>query len=124
MNWTDGQKFELVKLFIDKANHIAPFETQKGKANPIKTDMKKIHQECSIGGKPLTSLMKDHNTLAKYMTGEAKGFSKQPKGEGIIHIIHSAMSDEYGGNYHPQAWTADMMRLIKEKILEEVKKYM
>ena len=123
LNWTDGQKFELAKLFIDKANHIAPFETQKGKANPIKTDMKKIHQECSIGGKLLTSLMKDHNTLAKYMTGEAKGFTKQSKGEGIIHIIHKVMAKEYPA-YHSSAWTPEMMREIKDEILEEMKKFM
>ena len=123
-NWTDGQKFELAKLFIDKATHIAPFESQKGKTNPIKQDMKKIHQECSIGDIRLTSLMKDHNTLAKYMTGDSKGFSKQPKGEGMIHIIHDAMEQEYGGIYHSSTWTVEMMRRIREKILEEMKKFM
>ena len=120
-NWTDDDKLELAKLYIENATVVAPFNPQRGKENPVKADMRAIRSNKSIGGKSLKERVKNADTLADFMT--RKGFSGQANGKGLKHIIEDCLEEEYPDT-HNTDWTPRMMRDIREKILERMKTFM
>ena len=122
-NWIDEDKLELAKLYIEFATVITPFDGRRGKENPIKHDMRQIRRNQSFGGKSLKERCKDPDNLAAFMTGKAKGFSGQPKGQGLKHIIDECLEEEYPDVHHDD-WTPQMMRDIRDKILERMKTFM
>ena len=121
-NWSDDDKLELAKLYIDNATVVAPFNPQRGKENPIKADMRGIRNSNPIlGGQNIKERVKNADTLADFMT--RKGFSGQPRGKGLKHIIDDCLEETYPET-HNSDWTPQMMQDIREKILERMRTFM
>ena len=119
---TDEQKLGLANLFIKYARHVAPHRSQKGLENPFKRDIRDIYRNQKIGSKYLKELVQDPDTLATYIMGKSnvRVLSSQPKGDGLLTVIHQVMSEEYPV-VDPSEYTPEMMRKIEEKIMEKLK---
>ena len=121
---TDEQKIGLAQLFIDFARHIAPHTHKKGVVNPFKKDIRDLYRNQKIGSQYLKELVADPDSLAVFIIGKpnVRVLSGQPKGEGLLTIIHQVMSEEFP-EVDPSEYTPSMMREIKEKIMEKMKSF-